>query len=167
VGEKEVTEDIERFKVRHEVRWLRSRFGLRRYRLYFTDKKVYLVETFLGWGSSLGNPAIPLRILISPLIAGKSDKQFESMLDIRLVINECKWYKRYMLDELKSVWIEPGEKVNRLVFDIQRKEERPEMYAVSGEGIVYFKEEHAGEIMVRLQKAIPDIFKGIREGVGK
>ena len=155
--------DDQRYAVRKELKGLRSRFGFRRYRLYFTDEKIFLVETYVGWAMGAFFISIPLKIILTPILAPLSERTYDKMEDLRYALAESSWYKRYTYDELKAVWIEPGIHLYKLVLLLEPAQNRPTYDNEAGEGSVYFRPERNDDLIEALEMAIPDKFMGVRE----
>ncbi|MGA1848848.1 MAG: hypothetical protein ACMUHB_05870 [Thermoplasmatota archaeon] len=160
--EEEIEEDVERFKVREQLVGLRSPTGLRRFRLYFTDERVFLVETYIGYAMRVIFPAAPLKMILTPFIADWFESDYDKMDDIRYILFDSTWYRRYTYDELKAIWLEPGKKLNCLVISAAPEKENPTFGIVEGEGRVYFKQELTGEFVRKLERIIPHHFQGMK-----
>jgi hypothetical protein len=135
---------------------------LRKFRLYFTDERVFLVETYIGYGMGTFFPAVPIKIILTPIIVDWFESDYDKMDDIRYILYESTWYRRYTYDELKAIWLEGGKMLNCLVISAAPERENPTFGIVEGEGRVYFKKELTREFVGKLERIIPNHFKGLK-----
>lgn len=156
-------EEDERFKVR-EFLELHMLAGQRRIRIYFTDIAVYLIEYYTGYAMPYFWPAIPLRIILTPIIGPWYRKTIDDMEDIREIMSATHWYRRYGYEEIKEAWIEPGERRSKLFFTVKRKDKKKVYTPGFGSGTDYltFDKDDTEHFKEVLKRRFGRIFKGFR-----
>lgn len=154
----------EMFKVKEILSGLQVKSGFRLFTLYFTDHKIYLIETDktsghrnLGWGF-LQN-TIRTRVISKE----KQFEKFEKMKDTREIINNTNWFRTYPYENIVSMWIERGEKMNQLWFDIIQPEYRKKFGDEDGADSLFFPKERTNEYCSVLYKVLKDKFHGVKD----
>ena len=158
-------EEDDRFKVR-EFLELQMLAGQRRIRIYFTDIAVYLIEYYTGFAQAYFWPAIPLRILLSPILGPIYKRTIEEMEDTREIMGSTHWYRRYGYEEVKEVWIEPGGYRDKLFFTIERANKgicTPGFG--SGTDYLTFNKEKFDQFEKVLKRRLGEKFTGVRKNL--
>ncbi len=138
--------------------------GQRRIRIYFTDIAVYIIEYYTGFGMSYFWVAIPLRILLTPILGPMYRRTIENMTDIREIMGATTWYRRYAYEEIISIWIEKGDLRDRLYFEIERINKNISTPGFgSGTDYLTFDKEKIGEFDEVLTRRMGVAYKGIKE----
>ena len=157
-------ENEEIFKVREHLKGLQTKTGFRLFMLYFTDIKMYLIETDSTSGLRNANRTAPIFFLFTKL--QKKEKQFvrfEEMDDTREIINATTWFRTWPYENIVSMWIEEGEDLNQLWFDIIQPENRVKYYGEEdGEDFLCFDKEETVEFERVLKKMIGYKYHGIK-----
>ena len=158
-------ENEEIFKVREKLKGLQTKNGFRLFMLYFTDIKVYLIETDATSGLKIGNVSAPLFFLMNKL--KKPEKhfvKFEEMNDTREIINATTWFRTWPNENIISMWIEEYEDLNKLWFDIIQPDHRKKYYGdEDGEDFLWFDKNETEEFVRVLTKMLGYKFHGIKK----
>lgn len=160
-----VEENEEIFKVREKLKGLQTKNGFRLFMLYFTDLIVYLIETDSTSGQRIGNVTSPIFFLLTKFKKPeKHFEKFEEMDDTREIINATTWFRTWPYENIVSMWIEEGEDLNRLWFDIIQPDHRKRYYGdEDGEDFLWFNKEYSLEFERVLKKMLDYKFHGIKQ----
>lgn len=152
-----------RFQVREYLElWMLM--GQRRIRIYFTDIAVYIIEYYTGFAMPYRGLAFPFKILLTPILGPMYKKTIENMTDIREIMGATTWYRRYAYEEITCMWIEKGDKRDRLYFEIERINKNITTPGFgSGTDFLTFDKDKIGAFDEVLKRRMGDTYKGIRE----
>lgn len=158
-------ENEEIFKVREKLKGLRTKGRFRLFMLYFTDIKMYLIETDSTSGLRVGNVTAPIFFLFNVLKKPKSHyERFEKMDDTRDLINATTWFRTWPYENIVSMWIEEGDELNKLWFDIIQPDHRKKYYSdEDGEDFLWFDKEETAEFERVLRKMLDYKYHGIKQ----
>jgi hypothetical protein len=159
-----VEENEEIFKVREKLKGLQTDTGFRLFMLYFTDVKVYLIETDSTSGLRNANRTAPIFFLFTKF--KKPEKHFERFMemdDTREIINATTWFRTWPYENVVSMWIEEGEDLNKLWFDIIQPDHRKKYFGdEDGEDFLWFDKKETMEFERVMTKMLGYKFHGFK-----
>lgn len=157
-------ENEEIFKVRERLSGLQIQSGFRYFIIYFTDLKMYVIETGhtshhrnMGWG-------FLMNMTRTKISSEKQYSRFEKMDDTREIINSTTWFRTYPYENIIAMWIEEGRSLNELWFEVIQPENRRKYFGdEDGEDCLYFRKELTDEYVRILKKMLGYKFHGIKK----